>query len=69
MCRLFTSGCFQQLRRHQAAQEILTTLLLPHRSILDTLLEEVVRLVQHLFEAIGESLPASATSKGPEYVA
>jgi hypothetical protein len=60
---------FQQLRRYLAAQEILTTLLLPHRSILDTLLEEVVRLVQHLFEAIGESLPASATSKGPEYVA
>jgi len=59
------SYCVDQiLRRHQASQEILTTLLLPHRNVLYALLEEVVAPVKRLFEAIGESLPASSTLKG-----
>ena len=51
------SYCLDQLlRRHRAAQDILTTLSLPQLEMLSTLLEEVIAPVWRLFEAVGESL-------------
>jgi geranylgeranyl diphosphate synthase type I len=55
------SYCVDQiLRRHQAAQEIIAALSLPHRNVLDAMVEEVVAPVWKLFDAIGASLSPMA---------
>jgi geranylgeranyl diphosphate synthase, type I len=49
------SYCVDQLlQKHQAAQDLLATVPLPRREVLDVLLEEVVAPVWRLLEAIGE---------------
>ena len=49
------SYCVDQLlRKHQTAQDMLATVSLPRREVLDVLLEEVVAPVWQLFEAVGE---------------
>jgi geranylgeranyl pyrophosphate synthase len=59
------SYCVDQiLRRHQAAQDILTTMSLPRREVLDALLEEVVAPVWELFDAVGVSQPRSVIPPG-----
>jgi hypothetical protein len=54
------------LHKHQAAQDILSTMPLPRCEVLDTLLEEVIAPVWRLFETIGEAL-AVPIPEGPGY--
>jgi geranylgeranyl pyrophosphate synthase len=58
------SYCVDQLlRRYQSAREVLQGVQLARPDSIESLLEEVIAPVQRLFEAIGESLPASSMAR------
>ena len=48
------SYCVDQLlRRHQAARALLDEIWLPHKELVDTLIQELVSPVHRLFETLG----------------